>query len=110
MKIRQIIAGLSLVTATCLFSCKPKDAELNSNVSTAVKNDNVDVSVKDGVVTLSGEVKTTAAKAKAEAEAHDVQGVKSVVNEITVTPPPPPPGEEARDEKLNNEVQAVIVP
>ena len=113
MNSNTIIAGLLLVATTCFTSCKPKDAELQSNVSSAVKNDNVDVAVKDGVVTLSGEVKTPAAKAKAEAEARDVKGVQSVVNDIT-TPPPPPPAAPAvtisGDEKLSREVQAVIAP
>ena len=77
-----------------------------------MKNDNVDVAVKDGVVTLSGEVKTPTAKVKAESEARGVEGVKSVVNDITlaIPPPPPPPARESGDEKLDREVQAVIVP
>jgi hyperosmotically inducible protein len=113
MKIKQVIASLFFIAAASLFSCKPKDADINSHVSTAVKNDDVDVKVNDGVVTLSGEVKTPAAKAKAETEARSVEGVTSVVNEITITPPPPPtvPAPEVGDDdKLNREVQAVIVP
>lgn len=113
MNIKQTIAGLLLISATCFTSCKPKDAELKSNVSSTVKNDNVDVAVKDGVVTLSGEVKTPAAKAKAEAEAREVKGVHSVVNEITITAPPPPAPEVTAgedDQKLSREVQAVIAP
>ncbi|CAN5578175.1 hypothetical protein BH10BAC3_BH10BAC3_13570 [soil metagenome] len=110
MKIKQIFAGLSLVAFSCLVSCKSNDVELKTNVSTAVKNDDVDVAVADGVVTLSGEVKSPAAKRKAEVEARNVQGVQSVVNEITVTPPPAPPAPPTADEKLNNVVQAVIAP
>lgn len=112
MNVKQITAGLLLLAVTGITSCKPKDAELKTNVSSAVKNDNVHVAVQDGVVTLSGEVKTPAAKAEAETEARGVAGVQTVNNEITIATPPPPPAPTVpdADQKLNNEVQAVIVP
>jgi len=47
--------------------------------------------VSDGVATLTGEVKDDMCKNTAETTAKDVKGVKSVVNNLTVTPPPPPP-------------------
>jgi hypothetical protein len=101
-----------LIAAASLSACKQNDAELKTNVATAVENDKVDVDVNDGVVTLSGEVRTPAVKAKAEANARKVSGVHDVNNEITVVIPdaPPPPAKDLRDQKLNNEVQAVIVP
>ena len=46
--------------------------------------------VKDGVVTLSGQVKDEAAKSSAETTAKGVKGVKSVINNLTVAPPPAP--------------------
>jgi hyperosmotically inducible periplasmic protein len=45
---------------------------------------NIDVDVNDGVVTLSGTVKTAEARAKAESIAKGVDGVKSVHNELKV--------------------------
>ena len=47
--------------------------------------------VADGVATLTGEVSDATAQAQAETLAKDIKGVKSVVNNLTVTPPPPPP-------------------
>ena len=120
MRINTIIAGFLLAGASLLTSCKPKDVEIKSNVSDAVQNNDVDVTVKDGVVTLSGEVDNPAAKAKAEAEARKVKDVQTVVNEISILLPPPPPVPSASsgssdpvvmpDEKLNAEVQVVIAP
>lgn len=47
----------------------------------------VEVHAKDGVITLSGTVDTAADKQLAEAIARSTNGVKSVVNQITVTEP-----------------------
>ena len=46
----------------------------------------IDVKVHKGVVELSGKVKTEKVKAKAEKVAQKVKGVKSVVNNITISP------------------------
>lgn len=60
---------------------------VRANVSaTATK-----VDVKDGVVTLSGTADTAAQKDLTETYAKGVEGVKSVVNLITVTAPTTPP-------------------
>ena len=47
---------------------------------------NIDVNVTHGVVTLVGEVSSEKIKAEAEAEARSVKGVKSVKNNLTVSP------------------------
>jgi osmotically-inducible protein OsmY len=49
-----------------------------------VKNMNLDVSTKDGIVTLTGEVQDANAKAAAEEIASHIAGVKQVKNEVTV--------------------------
>lgn len=49
-----------------------------------VKGGALDVDVKDGVVTLRGNVQSDKQKDKAEKVAHKVKGVKSVVNELKV--------------------------
>ena len=49
-----------------------------------VKNMNVDVDTKNGVVTLKGEVQDQAARTAAEAIAKQIDGVKSVKNQLTV--------------------------
>ena len=78
-------------------SCKQKtsDADLKTAVDKAFAGTGGNltgayVDVKDGVVTLTGEVKTEAAKAAAETFAKGINGVKSVVNNLTVAPAPAP--------------------
>lgn len=52
-----------------------------------VKGGALDVTVKDGVVTLKGRVDTDKGKTKATKLAKKVKGVKDVDNEIDVGPP-----------------------
>lgn len=83
-----LVAGL----ATGMTSCKSqdkKDAEAKAKIEAAAPG--VVVEVKDGVATLSGEVADGAAKTAAEEAAKKVDGIKSVVNQTTVTPPAPAP-------------------
>ncbi len=81
---------LSLV-AVSLTSCGPKDADIEKNIIAAISAPEVSVTVKGGVATLSGQVADESARTSVEAAAKSVKGVKSVNNELTVTPPPPPP-------------------
>ena len=95
MKLTKLLMAV-VVAATMLFvSCKPKDADIKADVEKALKADpmmaNTTVDVKDGVVTIGGECKDDACKAMCEKTAAGVKGVKSVVNNCSVTPPPPPP-------------------
>ena len=52
-----------------------------------VKGGGLDVSVKDGVVTLKGRVDTDKGKSRASKLAKKVKGVKDVDNELMVGPP-----------------------
>jgi osmotically-inducible protein OsmY len=94
-------------------SCKQKtsDADLKTAVDNAIAaNSNlggVRAEVKDAVVTLTGEVKDDAAKTSAEDAAKGVNGVKSVVNNLTVAPPPAPVTITA-DDPLKTSVDATI--
>ena len=73
-------------------ACKsgPEDATITANVKTKLAADStvpatkVNVDTKEGVVTLSGEVESAAVKSKAEADAKTAEGVKSVVNNLTI--------------------------
>lgn len=85
-----------VVSATMLFvSCKPKDADIKTAVEKALAADpsmtGTTIDVKDGIVTMGGECKDDACKAGCEKIVAGVKGVKSVVNNCTITPPPPPP-------------------
>ena len=54
-----------------------------------LKDSSIDVDTKDHVVTLNGTVMSAAAKSRAVAEAKEVEGVKSVVDHLTVGPKKP---------------------
>ena len=64
------------------------------------------VSVKDGVVTLTGECKDAACKAECESLAKSAKGVKSVVNNMNIAAalPTPAPVEVATDAALTQGV------
>lgn len=90
---KPILLAFLLGIGVFLYACKPSDAklqkEVNDKLSTA--SPGVIAEVKGGVATLSGEVMDDAAKTAAEDAAKSVKGVKSVVNNVMLTPPPPPP-------------------
>lgn len=93
-KLLAITAFIFLAFYLPACKSKVKDADVKASVETALAA-NPDLNglvadVKDGVATITGEVKTDAAKAAAETAAKGIKGVKSVVNNITVAAPPPP--------------------
>ena len=51
-----------------------------------LKGSDIDVDTKDNVVTLHGTVLSEAARARAVQQAKSVDGVKSVVNKLTIGP------------------------
>lgn len=89
-----LLAGLLLISVS-LVSCQPGDNTIQQNVNEKLASTpGVTADVKDGVVTLNGEVADDAAKITAEESAKSVSGVKSVNNNVMVqapVPPPPPP-------------------
>lgn len=90
-RISRILCGLLLIGVMAMTGCKPKDADIEKNVITALgAYPGVQVRVEDGVATLSGEVADEATRSAAETAAKGVKGVKSVTSNITVTPPPAP--------------------
>lgn len=70
---------------------KVDDAQITSRVSASLMGDKelsnvqIDVDTRDGVVTLSGPVPSSTAKARANEIAHGVKDVKSVNNQLTVS-------------------------
>lgn len=85
--------ALSLLLVVGVSSCKPKDADIQKAVQTAIAANpdaaGVAAVVEKGVVTLTGEVKDEAASVALNALAAGQKGVKSVVNSLTVVPPAP---------------------
>lgn len=89
-----------LLTLTVLFALlvpavaqkKPGDAQIYDLVKLRLANDpdikggNLDVDVKNGVVTVSGRVDKERGRQKIEKVAKKVKGVTSVVNQVKVEP------------------------
>ena len=98
MKIK-FLTFFCLAAALFLAACGKSDADLQKAVTDKLKADNVagvTAAVKDGVATLTGEVADITVKNKAEASAKAVEGIKSVVNSLTLKPlptPVPPPAD-----------------
>ena len=94
MKLTKLLMVVAVSVTMLFISCKPKDADIKTNVEKALQADpmmtSTMVDVKDGIVTMSGQCKDDACKAMCEKTVMAVKGVKSVVNNCTVTPPPPP--------------------
>lgn len=113
--IRLIIAVLAFSGVT-LISCKSTqtDAEIQSSINEKIAGNNemkgLNASVKDGVVTLSGECATDECRKDCADAIKNVKGVKSVENNINVASAvtPPAPIEINSDETLKNSVNDVV--
>ncbi len=90
MKITKIFLAVFLSASTLFFSCKPKDSDVQAKITEKFASTpecaGASATVADGVATLTGEVKDDMCKNMAEKTAKDVKGVKSVVDNLTVTP------------------------
>lgn len=78
------------------FACnKPSDDAVTTSIKAnlysepLLKSASVDVSAKDGIVTLTGQVPDDAARLAAQHIAATTPGVKTVVDQTTMAPPPP---------------------
>lgn len=95
MRITKTFLAVSIAASTLFFSCKPKDSDVQAKITekfaATPEVAGASATVADGVATLTGEVSNPNAQSQAETLAKDIKGVKSVVNNLTVTPPPPPP-------------------
>ena len=98
MKIK-LFTVLALAVALFVSACGGKsDTDIQKAANdklVADKISGITASVKDGVVTLTGDVKEIIVKTKAESSVKSVEGVKSVTNNINVVTPPatPPPAD-----------------
>jgi hyperosmotically inducible periplasmic protein len=82
---------LGAVTFTvAVAACGPKDADIQTAATQALSSvPGATVTVANGVATISGQVADSAARTSAETAVKGVKGVKSVVDNTTVTPPAP---------------------
>lgn len=80
-------------TTIFLASCKGKikDSDIQTTITEKMKSmpdlSGLGVTVKEGVVTLTGDVKDEATKTAAETAVKAIAGVKSVVNQVSVSLP-----------------------
>jgi hypothetical protein len=104
-----LILAIALGITGCKASPPPADdASLTTALQSRISGDGalsaepIQAAVKDGVATLNGNVSSEAARSLASADAAQVPGIKTVVNNLTVqapaptatataTPPPLPP-------------------
>lgn len=90
-RVSSLIWAVLIVGLLAFTGCKPKDADIEKSLTTALgAYPGVQASVKDGVATLSGQVADEATRSAAEEAAKGVKNVKSVNNLLTVNPPPAP--------------------
>ena len=96
MNLKRAVASLVLAVTLSLGAAAaagPSDEYITDMVrqklaaDQVVKGGAIDVTVKDGVVTLAGKVAEPRQKARAERLAHGIKGVKSVLNEVKVERP-----------------------
>lgn len=90
-----LLCTVMLSTSVLLSSCSVKDADIEKAIAEKVKStpemSGLAATVKDGVVSLSGECKDEACKVSCETAIKGMKGVKSVVSTVGITPPPPAP-------------------
>lgn len=89
MKRKVLIYVCALLIGVVAYSCKPNDAKIQQEVKKVLTVADVDVTVKDGVATLTGIVTSDDAKSSLESLVKSVKDVKSVVNNIQVKVPEP---------------------
>lgn len=103
------IALISSATPGCKSKVKDADVKTAAEAAIAANPDlnGLMVDVKDGIATVTGEVKDAAAQAAAQTAVAAVKGVKSVQNNVTIAAPPPPPAavEITADDPLTSAVK-----
>jgi len=86
--VQSVKNDLQVVSPTARKEVNANDKDIDKAVEARMKRDTqfkkVDARADSGVVTLTGEVPTITASAKASEQARAVPGVKSVKNELTV--------------------------
>jgi BON domain len=109
------LAGAMLLTAHVGFSQQQKvvpDAQIEANVLKALAgapelaNQNITTTTVYGTVTLSGVVQDESLRVKAETLASRADGVKKVIDELTLGTPMPPQGDNSAQVGTNPNLQS----
>jgi hyperosmotically inducible periplasmic protein len=93
--VRRNVWPLALAFSFFLSACAASDPGITTAVKTKLAADDtvkayqIDVTTKDGVVTLTGTVESAAAKTRAAQLARETDGARSVVDNIVVRPAMP---------------------
>lgn len=100
---RRNLTVIVLVFTSLLYSCNANDSKIQESARAKATSidPGVNVAVKNGVVTLTGDVKNAATQDALAIAVKDVKGVKSVVNNTNVA---------ASDVQVNpdNQIRAAI--
>jgi hypothetical protein len=112
-----VLIAMALLAASCSRVSSRPDAQVASDVQNKINGDGsipdkqLNINANNGVVTLTGTVANDAARNAAANDAAQIEGVKTVVNNLQVAPPvtaadqtaqnqvdstPPPPAREER--------------
>jgi hypothetical protein len=103
---RQLLVFFSFPLLLCFACSKTNDATITTDIQAKMfadpllKTASIAVSAKDGIVTLSGQVPSDAARAAARNIASQTPGVRQVIDSTSTapaTPPAPPPDASAQN-------------
>jgi len=100
VKIFTILAFAALLLSACGGKSDTDLQKAASEKLSAEKVAGVNVAVKDGVATLTGEVADITVKNKAASAVKGVEGIKSVDDKTTTKPLPPPPVEKVQTDPM----------
>lgn len=91
MKKITLLYALVLFLGLSISSCSTDDLKITRNVETTLVEHDIQAvsSVKNGIVTLTGEVESEQAKTEAEELIKAIKGVKRIVNNLDVVAPMP---------------------
>lgn len=112
---RSLMVLIFLVTLLALAvgcSSKPADGKIIGDVAVKIQGDPniqtkaISVQAQDGVVTLSGQVQSEMERTSAANDASQVEGVKTVVNNLTLANAAAPAAEQPAPEPVQQPVQA----
>lgn len=110
MRNKQLSTAFLCLALALMVACKskPSDTQIQAKVTEQISTmPEVTANVKEGIVTLAGNVPDESARAAAESAVAGVEGVKSITNNIMVTPPAPPAAPAPDAALVNPEDQAL---